>query len=80
MQIELKSVARLINLRYGLWGPEAFVYFAGFVFEEWPGDDDRFLSAGEDFAAGQVEGGVLLVGAGIAHETGFGESEHDPLP
>jgi hypothetical protein len=49
----------------------ALVYLAGFVVEEWAIDDDWFLSAGEDFAAGQVEGGVLLVGAGIVHETGF---------
>src|SRR5579859_3169146 len=60
-----------------LRGPESFVNFAGFVFEEWPGDDDRLLSTGKDFAAGKVEGGVLLVRAGITHQAGFREREDD---
>ena len=57
--------------------PEAFVYLAGLVFEEWTGDDDRLLPAGKDFAAGQVEGGILLVAAGITHEAGFRQGEDD---
>jgi hypothetical protein len=55
--------------------PKAFVHFARLVFEEWPGDDDRLLPAGKDFAAGQIKGGILLVAAGVAQEGGFRQRE-----
>jgi hypothetical protein len=64
-----------INFRCGLWGPEAFVYFARLVFEEWPGHDDGLLSSREDFAAGQIESGILLMASGVAHEAGFRQRE-----
>src|ERR1700749_3978403 len=53
------------GFRQSLGCPEAFVYFAGLVFEEWPGDDNRFLSAGENFAAGAGVGGGFVWGAGV---------------
>jgi hypothetical protein len=40
--------------------------FARLVFEEWPGDEDLLLAAGKHFAARQIEGGILLVAAGVA--------------
>jgi len=58
-------------------GPEALVDLGGFFFYEGAEDCGGGLAAGEDFSAGQAEGGVFFVAAGQGVEAFFREGVDD---
>jgi hypothetical protein len=76
------ALGSLMSLRpqptgYDLGCPKAFVHLARLVFEEGPGDDNLLLPTGKDFAARQIEGGILPVAAGVAQQAGFRQRKDD---
>jgi len=58
-------------------GPEFLVDLRGFFFDQGADDLDWSLASGEDFAAGQVEGGNFRAAAGDVNQAFSGEGVDD---